>query len=71
MLKSQGDKKYVKIIAEQEEDYEYEVITPIICEGDVIGGVIFLSKDEKKKLGGTEQKMAVCAASFLGRQMEQ
>lgn len=71
ILAAKGDKKYVKIIAEQEEDYEYEVITPIICEGDVIGGVIFLSKDEKKKLGGTEQKMAVCAASFLGRQMEQ
>lgn len=71
ILAAKGDKKYVKIIAEQEEDYEYEVITPIICEGDVIGGVVFLSKDEKKKLGGTEQKMAVCAASFLGRQMEQ
>lgn len=71
ILAAKGDKKYVKIISEQEEDYEYEVITPIVCEGDVIGGVIFLSKEEKKKLGGTEQKMALCAAAFLGRQMEQ
>lgn len=68
---AKGDKKYIKIIAEQEEDYEYETITPIICEGDVIGGVIFLSKEEKKKLGDAEEKMASCAAVFLGRQMEQ
>ena len=64
-----GDKKYVAITDSQE--YEYEIICPIICEGDVIGGVILLSKDAKKKLGELEQKMAACAAGFLGRQMEQ
>lgn len=66
-----GDKKYVAITDSQEEEYEYEIICPIICEGDVIGGVIVLSKDAKKKLGELEQKMAACAAGFLGRQMEQ
>ena len=66
-----GDKKYVAITDSQEEEYEYEIICPIICEGDVIGGVILLSKDAKKKLGELEQKMAACAAGFLGKQMEQ
>ena len=66
-----GDKKFVKIINDQEEDYEYEAICPIICEGDVIGGVILLAKDAKKKFGELEQKVAACAAGFLGRQMEQ
>lgn len=66
-----GDKKYVAITDSQEEEYEYEIVCPIICEGDVIGGVILLSKDAKKKLGELEQKMAACAAGFLGRQMEQ
>ena len=66
-----GDKKYVAITDSQEEEYEYEIICAIICEGDVIGGVILLSKDAKKKLGELEQKMAACAAGFLGRQMEQ
>ena len=56
-----GDKKYVAITDSQEEEYEYEIICPIICEGDVIGGVILLSKDAKKKLGELEQKMAACA----------
>ena len=65
------EKASVKIVSEQEGDYLWEVIHPIICEGDVIGGVILLSRDEKKKFTGAEQKVASCAADFLGRQMEQ
>lgn len=68
---SDGDKKFTKVASEQEDDYTNEVITPILCEGDVIGGVILLSKDSKKKFAELEQKMAVCAATFLGKQMEQ
>lgn len=71
ILAAEGDKKYIKITSEQTEDYKYEIATPIICEGDVIGGVIFLTKEEKKNFGNTEEKMAACAAAFLGRQMEQ
>lgn len=66
-----GDKKYVKIVADQEEEYTEEIITPILCEGDVIGAVLILEKDPKRKFGDTERKLAVCAADFLGRQMEQ
>ena len=66
-----GDKKYTKLTAEQTEEYDSQVISPIICEGDAIGAVIILSKDGKKKPGETEQKLALCAAGFLGRQMEQ
>ena len=47
------------------------MISPILCEGDIIGGVILLSRDAKKKLAELEQKMAACAAAFLGSQMEQ
>ena len=32
---------------------------------------MILGKDEKRKLGETELKLASCAAVFLGRQMEQ
>lgn len=71
IVAASGDKKFVKIINDQEEEYEYETICPIICEGDVIGGVVLLSKDGKKKFAELEQKVAACAAGFLGRQMEQ
>lgn len=71
LLACAGGKKYTPIVKDQEETYACQVISPILCEGDVIGGVIFLVKDGKKKLGEVEQKMASCAAAFLGRQMEQ
>jgi len=66
---SAGEKKYVAVIDERIQEYEDEIIHPILCAGDVIGAVILLEK--KKKLGETEEKLAACAANFLGRQMEQ
>ena len=71
LVASGEDKKYVKIITNQEDEYAHEVISPILCEGDVIGGVILLAKEAKKKFSELEEKMAACAAGFLGRQMEQ
>lgn len=59
------------LIAEGAEMYREEVVCPIICEGDVIGGVILLGKEGGVKLGAAEQKVAVSAADFLGRQMGQ
>ena len=50
-------------------DYFDEVICPIICEGDVIGAVAMLNKDEKRRFGEVEQRVAYSAADFLGRQM--
>ncbi len=71
VLAAAGEKKFVKITNEQEEEFRYVAVSPIICEGDVIGGVVLMTKDEKKKFGELEQKIAACAAGFLGRQMEQ
>lgn len=59
---------FIRITAEMGE-YSDQAICPIICEGDVIGSVILLNKDEKKKFGELEQKVAQSAANFLGRQM--
>ena len=66
---SAGEKKYVAVSDERIQEYEEEIIHPILCGGDVIGAVILLEK--KKKFGETEEKLAACAANFLGRQMEQ
>lgn len=58
-------------VAEGEEAPEAgQVIYPIICEGDIIGSVIIIAKDEKQDVTITEQKLAGVAATFLGRQME-
>lgn len=70
-LATLGEKKFTKVTAEQGEEFGAQVVSPIICEGDAIGAVVILAKDGKKKLGETELKLAMCAAGFLGRQMEQ
>ena len=46
------------------------MIAPIICVGDSIGAVVLLNQDSKKEFGEPEKKVALCAAGFLGRQME-
>ncbi|MDI3534398.1 MAG: AbrB family transcriptional regulator, stage sporulation protein [Thermosediminibacterales bacterium] len=74
VLVNKGDGKYYRISADEEENrYKYtaEVITPIIAEGDPIGSVILLSKDENVKMGDLEVKLAETAAGFLAKQMEQ
>lgn len=68
ILARAGEKAYIRITADMQE-YQDEVICPIICEGDVIGAVVMLNKEEKKKFGEVEQRVACSAADFLGRQM--
>lgn len=71
VIASRDDKNFVKIMNEDDSEYSYQVICPIISEGDAIGSVILLSKDAKIKFGELEIKLASTAAAFLGRQMEQ
>ena len=54
----------------RDKKYNSQVIYPIISEGDAIGTVILLSKDQNTKMGETEIKVAGSAAGFLGSQME-
>lgn len=67
ILACAGDKKYTPIVKDPEETYACQVISPILCEGDVIGGVIFLVRDGKKKLGEVEQKMASWRRRISGK----
>ena len=67
----QGEKRFVPITEEMQDAFAGQIISPVICEGDVLGAVILLEKQEKKKLGETEQRVVTCASNFLGRQMEQ
>ena len=71
IVAAEGEQTFIPIVHEQDTSYKGEVVEPIICEGDVIGAVVLLNREEKKKFGDTERKLALCAAGFLGRQMEQ
>lgn len=56
---------------EEKGKYASQVIAPIIAEGDAIGAVIILAKQDGENLGELELKLAETAAAFLGKQMEQ
>lgn len=71
LLASKDDKGFIRVVTDDDTEYTYQVIWPIISEGDAIGSVILLSKDTKVKFGDVENKLASTAAYFLGRQMEQ
>ena len=68
VIAAKGDRNYVNIAEDIAVDYAWQLITPIICEGDIIGSVILLENDGKSKMGEVEQKLALSAAGFLGRQ---
>ena len=71
VMASKGERAFVPMAEGEDGEYEQQAICPIICEGDVIGSVILLNADPKKKMSEVEQKLVQAAGGFLGRQMEQ
>ncbi len=63
-----ADKKYVKLFDKEDDEYQSQIISTIICQGDAIGTVIMVSKDDK--LSATEQKLVNAATQFIGRHLE-
>ena len=68
-LKHPGDRKYK--ITDNSDKYVISICIPIISEGDSIGSVIFFDSKEIKVMGEVELKLAITAANFLGKQMEE
>ena len=64
------ENKYCKIVQDQQMEFEWIVMAPVICGGDVIGAVLIMIKEEGKKPKEAELILAKTAADFLGRQME-
>lgn len=67
---ARDEKSFVPVVENENENlYTYELVAPIISEGDALGAIILLSRD--KKMGEVEGKLAQTAALFLGKQLEQ
>lgn len=69
LIANRNDSNFVPILEDDSESYNHELITPIICEGDVLGAIVMLS--DSQTMGEVEGKLAQTAAGFLGKQMEQ
>lgn len=65
------EKKFVKIIEDDNMEYSSQAIYTITCAGDAVGSVLLLDKTGGKRFTETEEKLALAASGFLGRQMEQ
>lgn len=68
-----GDGKNSIFITEKgnkEKEVKPQVIVPIISDGDVIGSVALISKEDNFKMSKTEEEVVSVASSFLGRQMK-
>lgn len=70
-IMASGESKEYRKVCDETKPFEWEVIYPIISEGDVIGSVVILTRHAKESFGKAEQKLAQVAAVFLGRQLEQ
>lgn len=53
------------------ENYSSQVITPILADGEIIGGLFLLSRESGKQMTPVDQKVAEATATIIGRQMEQ
>ena len=65
------EKGMVPLLKYKNLDYLESLVCPVLTGGDVIGAVVFFL-EEKEKGASKEicQKLAQCAATFLGSQME-
>ena len=56
-------------VCEDNETFTAAVAAPVLCEGDVLGAVLFVT-DSGRLAGDTECKLAQTVAAFLGKNME-
>ena len=57
-------------VSEDSGKYHLSVATPILCQGDILGGVLLLMEDQGAVPTEADRKLAQTVAGFLGRQME-
>ncbi len=65
------ERKIIPIYVGDNEEYTTQIVQPIVCQGDIIGSVIIFCLEDRAKFTEVEQKAILCAATFLGSQMEE
>lgn len=72
MVLSKESSNTLPITVEEDDgsEYAFQVMSPIIADGEAIGAVIIISKEDDKKVTDVEKKLVETAAIFIGRQME-
>ena len=64
--------KMVPVTSDDRPDlYSAQILVPILADGEIIGGLILLSRESGVQMSDIDQKVAETTASIVGRQMEQ
>ena len=53
------------------ESYSAQIVAPILADGEIVGGLILLSRESGLQMTDIDQKVAETTASIIARQMEQ
>ncbi len=70
LVATAADARFCQVTSDETEVLT-EAISTIVTQGDAIGAVVLISRNVDRVFGEFEEKMAMCGASFLGKQMEQ
>ena len=53
------------------ESYTAEIVAPILADGEIIGGLILVSREAGATMSDVDRKVAETTANIVGKQMEQ
>ena len=68
---TRDDRIFIKLTDDMPGEVIHQAVAPIISRGDMIGAVVLLEEDHKKRMSDSDLKMIQTAAGFLGKQMEE
>lgn len=56
---------------DDKKEFTQQCVSPIITNGDIVGAIMIMRKEDKPEMTQTEMKMAQCASEFIGRHLEE
>lgn len=56
---------------DHQENYTAEIVAPILADGEIIGGLILVSREAGMTMSDVDRKVAETTANIVGKQMEQ
>ena len=66
-----GMKMIPVTVDDRPENYSAQVVAPILADGEIVGGLMLLSRESGLQMTEVDQKVAEATANIIGRQMEQ
>lgn len=71
MNAADGDRMIPLCADDMPGQYTAQLVAPVLSDGEVIGAILLLARDNGVRMGDLERKVAETTAHIIGRQMEQ